>query len=165
MALRSLRERLWQTLCYEAGGLLIVAPLYATVMGRGTAEAFILIAALSAAALVWSPLHNTIFDRADLRLTGRLASDRPHALRVVHAASHEGSTMIVTVPILILLGGHSLWGALAVDLSLSLAYTVYAYLFHIGYDRMRPVSGLGGRLAARHSAERARMRRNRTTQD
>lgn len=165
MALRTLRERVLQTLCYEAGGLVIVAPVYAMVMGRGTAEAFILSAALSAAVMVWSPIHNCVFDWADLRFTGRVASDRPHALRVVHAASHETSTVIVTVPILILLGRHSLGEALAVDLSMTLAYTFYAYLFYIVYDRMRPVSGLGARLPARHSAERARTRRDRTNQD
>ncbi len=159
MALRTFRERVLQTLCYEAGGLLLVAPLYAQIMGRSNAESFFLIAALSVAVMVWSPLHNAAFDMVDLRLSGRVASDRPHRLRVVHALSHEGSTVVVTLPILILLGGHGFWAALAVDFSLTVAYAFYAYLFHIAYDRMRPVSGLGARLPARRSAERARLSR------
>ncbi len=55
--------------------------------------------ALSAAVLVWSPVHNTVFDWLDLRLSGRVASDRPQRWRLVHAASHEATTVIVTLPI------------------------------------------------------------------
>lgn len=140
MALRSFRERVIQTLCYEAGGLLLVAPAYALIMGRGGAESFGLMAALSVAVMLWSPIHNTVFDWLDLRLTGRLASDRPHGLRMVHAASHEATTVVVTLPVLIWMGGHGLWGALMVDAALTLAYSAYAYLFHLAYDRLRPVA-------------------------
>lgn len=140
MALRSFRERMLQTLCYEAGGLLLVAPAYALVMERSGGESFRLVAALSVAVMIWSPIHNTIFDYADLRLTGRLASDRPQGLRVVHAVSHEATTVVVTLPVLIWMGGHSLWGALMVDAALTLAYSVYAYLFNLVYDRLRPVA-------------------------
>lgn len=140
MALRSFRERVIQTLCYEAGGLLLVAPAYALIMGRGGGESFRLMAALSVVVMVWSPIHNTVFDWIDLRLTGRVASDRPHRLRMVHAASHEATTVVVTLPVLIWIGGHSLLGALVVDAVLTVAYTAYAYLFHLLYDGLRPVA-------------------------
>lgn len=139
MALRTLRERVLQTLCYEAGGLLLVTPLYAAIMGRGAAESVGLMVALSASVLVWTPLLNTIFDLIDLRLTGRLASDRPTRLRMVHAVCCELSTLVLTLPILIWLGGHSLNVAIAVDLGLTVAFTVYAYGFFLLYDRWRPV--------------------------
>lgn len=139
MTLRSFRDRAFQTLCYEAGGLAVVTPLYAVVTGRGGVESAGLLAALSAAVLVWAPLHNTLFDVIDLRLTGRVASDRPAGLRLVHALSCEFSTLIVTLPILIWVGGHSPGEALLVDLGLTVAYTAYAYLFFALYDWWRPV--------------------------
>ena len=77
--------------------------------------------------------------RIDLRLTGRVASDRPRGLRVVHAASCELSTLVVTLPILVWIGGHCLGAALAVDLGLTVGYTVYAYGFFVFYDWWRPV--------------------------
>lgn len=155
MALRSFRERVLQTLCYEAGGLLLVAPAYALVMGRGGGESFRLMAALSVAVMLWSPIHNTVFDWIDLRLTGRLASDRAHGLRMVHAVSHEATSVVVTLPVLIWIGGHSLLGALVVDAALTLAYTAYAYLFHLLYDRLRPVAlpARGGRGTGSGSSE------------
>lgn len=139
MTLRSPRERLVQTLAYELGGLCLSVPLVALVGGGTTGEAFWLMLALSAAVLVWSPIHNTLFDWLDLRLAGRLASDRPQRWRLVHAISHEATTVVVTLPILVWLGGYDLWTALVADLGLTLFYAAYAYAFHLVYDRLRPV--------------------------
>jgi uncharacterized membrane protein len=139
MTLRSPRERLIQTIAYEIGGLCLSVPLYA-VFGDGTAgEAFTLMLALAVAVLIWSPIHNTLFDWADYRLSGRLASDRPQRWRVVHAISHEATTLVVTLPILMGLGGLDFWTALVVDLGLTLLYIGYAYVFHNVYDRLRPM--------------------------
>ena len=74
MTLRSPRERLIQTISYEIGGLCLSVPLV-VLFGGGTAgEAFWLMLALAAAVLIWSPIHNTVFDWLDLRLSGRLAT-------------------------------------------------------------------------------------------
>jgi uncharacterized membrane protein len=89
--------------------------------------------------MLWSPLHNAAFDRAELRLAGRVASDRPPRWRLAHAASHELTSTVFTAPIVMGTGGHGLGEALAVNLGLTLLYTGYAYAFHLGYDRLRPV--------------------------
>lgn len=146
MTLRTPRERLIQTIAYEIGGICLSVPLF-VVFGDGTTgEAFVLVLALSAAVLIWSPVHNTLFDWADFRLSGRLASDRPQRWRIVHAISHETTTVVVTLPILIWLGGLSFMAALLVDLGLTLLYAAYAYMFHLLYDRLRPMRpvSLGG---------------------
>jgi uncharacterized membrane protein len=148
MTLRSPRERAIQTLAYEAGGLCLSVPLVVLFGGGTMGQAFVLLLALSAAVLVWSPIHNTVFDWVDFRLTGRLASDRPQRWRLVHAASHEATTVVVTLPILIWLGGLSVWEALLADLGLTLLYAAYAYVFHLVYDRLRPMRPAGqGSLA------------------
>lgn len=139
MTLRSPRERVIQTLAYEVGGLCLSVPLIALFGGGTTGEAFKLMLALSVAVMIWSPIHNTVFDWLDFRLSGRLASDRPHRWRLVHAASHEATTVLVTLPILMVLGGLSFWAALLADLGLTLLYAAYAYVFHLVYDRLRPV--------------------------
>jgi uncharacterized membrane protein len=139
MALRSPRERFVQTFVFEIVGLLLVVPLYMLVTGGGAGEGFLLMATLSAAVLIWSPLHNAVFDWADLRLSGRVASDRPHYWRVVHAISHEVTVVAVTLPILVFSGGFEIRGALAANLGMTAFYTAYAYGFHLVYDRLRPV--------------------------
>jgi uncharacterized membrane protein len=139
MTLRSPRERLIQTFAYEAGGLCLSVPLYAVFGDGTTGEAFGLMLSLSIAVLIWSPIHNTLFDLVEFRASGRLASDRPQRWRLVHAISHEATTLVVTLPILMGLGGLSFWAALLVDLGLTALYTAYAYVFHLVYDRLRPM--------------------------
>ncbi len=139
MSLRSLRERVIQTVSYELGGILIATPLYALVFSASLDGSLAMMAMLSVAVMLWSPLHNTVFDVIDLRLTGRVASDRPHRLRILHAVSHEATSLIVTVPLLMVFGGHSLFEAVVVDFGLTALFAVYAYIFNILYDRLRPV--------------------------
>jgi uncharacterized membrane protein len=137
--LRSARERVYQTVALELGGIAITAPLYALFFSESAETSFFLIVVLAFAVMLWSPLHNTVFDWLEWRATGRLASDRPHLLRLVHAASHEASSVIVTLPLIMWIGGHGFWTALGIDIGLTLFYSAYIYLFHIFYDRLRPV--------------------------
>ncbi len=147
MCLRSFRERVIQTITFEIGGILIVSPLFAIAFGATTTEAFSAIIALSIAAMIWSPLYNTGFDWADLRLTGRLASDRPQAMRIMHAMGHEVLLMVVTLPLLMHMTGLSFIDALFADIAFTVFYTLYAYVFHLAYDHLRPVQTPQAELA------------------
>ena len=138
--LRNLRERFIQTLAYEAGGLLLVTPIYALVAGKKAAESFTLMVALSVLVMIWSPIFNTLFDWVEGRTTGRSASDRPHRLRLLHAALLEVTSVVVTLPAVMWLGGHDFLSALAIDVGLTLAYAAYAYVFHFSFDKLRPVT-------------------------
>jgi S-adenosylmethionine decarboxylase len=151
MVLRSAGDRILQTLAYEAGGLLIATPLYALIAGQAAQNSMLLIAAVALACMAWAPIHNTLFDIIDFKLTGRVASERPHRLRMLHALSHETSSIIITCPIIMAMGHHSFFEALVVDAGLTALYTAYAYVFHIGYDRLRPIArpGLQAVAAAR----------------
>jgi uncharacterized membrane protein len=94
---------------------------------------------LALAIMAWSPLHNSVFDWVDLRMTGRVASDRPHSLRIIHALCHEATSVVITLPLIMLIGGHGFWQALGIDIGFTLFYSVYAYFFHLTYDALRPV--------------------------
>ncbi len=139
MPLRSLRERVIQSLWYEAGGLCLSVPGYLIYSGGTAGESMLLMSALSVAVLIWAPLHNTGFDWLDLRLTGRVASDRPGRLRLVHAISLETTVLVVTLPTMVVVGGLGWVEAIIVDLGLTLLYAGYALGFHLVYDRLRPV--------------------------
>lgn len=137
--LRSPRERLVQTLWFEGLGLVLVAPAYAAVSGAPAGESFVLIAALSLAVMLWAALYNTVFDVLERRRTGRVASDRPHGLRTLHAIGLEASSVVVTWPLVWALTPLSWWGALAADLGLAVVYALYGYVFFWAFDRLRPV--------------------------
>jgi uncharacterized membrane protein len=139
MRLRSPRERLLQACAFEFGGLVLAAPLCAAAIGAGPAEATGLLIALAVVTLLWAPLHNAVFDRMELRLAGRVASDRPHRWRLVHALSHETTVTVVTLPLAMLVTDCGLREAATMNLVLTAFYAVYAYVFHVAYDRLRPV--------------------------
>lgn len=139
MTLRSPHERLLQTIAYEVGGILVATPIYAAVFGQDLGGSAALLAALSVAVMLWTPVHNTLFDWIEWRSTGRLASDRPHRVRLLHALSHEATSLVVTLPLLMGLGGLGLAEALLADLGLTAVYAAYAYLFYWVYDRLRPM--------------------------
>lgn len=137
--LRSPRERVIQTLAFEGLGLAVVAPLFAVVTGGRGGESLLVVAAVSATVMAWAAIYNTVFDRVEHRLTARVASDRPHGLRTLHAIGLEVSSVLLTTPLIWALTALDWWQALAVDIGLAFAYAAYGYLFHWAYDRWRPV--------------------------
>jgi uncharacterized membrane protein len=142
--LRSPRERLIQTLCFEAVGLAIITPVFAIFAGTSAGESVLVLVVLSATVMGWAALYNTSFDWVELRHTGRVASDRPHRLRLVHSVGLEISASLVTWPLIVWLTPLGWIEALVAELGLTLAYAVYGYLFHLGFDRLRPVrAGVG----------------------
>lgn len=134
-----MRERIFQTLAYEVIGLAIISPMVAVVGGFSGHDSLVLLFIISIACMVWSPVHNTVFDMIDWTASHRIASDRPQSLRIVHAASHELTSVLATTPLIMYIGNLGMMDALALDLALSVAYTAYAYLFHMAYDLLRPV--------------------------
>lgn len=110
-------------------------PRFGTAIGDGA----VVLVALAVAVGLWSPFHNALRDLLEWRCAQRVASRCPRRLRIAHAITHEVSTVIVTLPFLKLLGGHGFWEALLVNLGLSFFLCGYAYVFHLAYDRLRPV--------------------------
>lgn len=138
-AVRNLRERVIQTLWFELLGLALVAPLFAYFSGATVGESFTLLLVLALVVTLWSGLYNGAFDLAELRLAGRVASDRPHRWRAVHAIGLETSAIVLTWPLVVAftpLGWHE---ALVAEVGLTLAYVAYGYVFHLAFDRLRPV--------------------------
>ncbi|MBL8316700.1 MAG: PACE efflux transporter [Rubrivivax sp.] len=137
--IRSLRERIVQTLAFEAGGLLLITPLYGWMAGAQLGESLALLVVVSVVVMAWSAFFNTVFDIVEQRLTGRVASERPARWRTVHALAHEASAVLASCPVIYALTPFDWWGALWADLGLTAAYAAYAFLFHLAFDRWRPV--------------------------
>ena len=136
--LRGTRERALQTLWFEGLGLMLVAPAHAWVTGTAQAQSLAMLAAVSLAVMLWSALYNAAFDHVEHRASGRVASDRPHRWRTLHAVGLELGATVVTLPLIWALTEHGWLGALAVDLGLGITYAVYGYVFHLAFDRLRP---------------------------
>jgi uncharacterized membrane protein len=137
--MRGAAERLVQTLWFEGVGLAIVTPLYGRVTGAGIGESFTVLAVLAALMMVWSAGFNAAFDWAEWRLAGRVASDRPLGLRALHALAHEATAVLVSCPIIATMTGLGWQDALLLDVTLTMTYAAYGYVFHLVFDALRPV--------------------------
>ena len=139
-ALRSLPDRLRQIVLFEVGGLLLITPPFAWASGVPASESLGLLAVLAAIAALWNGAYNTCFDWIEGRRTGRTADRRPFAVRCLHACGFEGGLLLLTLPVIV-------WGtdlgwieALIADIGLAITYTIYAFLFNLGYDRLFPIA-------------------------
>ncbi len=137
--IRSLRERVTQTITFELIGLLLVVPVFSAYTKSSQLTSVIILCLISVLVMSWSALHNTLFDWLEWRYLRRVASDRTGRLRIVHAISLELTAMIVTLPVFVWLLNMSWADALLLDISLTLIYIVYSYLFHRVFDLLRPV--------------------------
>ena len=138
-AVRGPRERLIQTLWFEALGLAIVSLPFAHFSGLTVGDSLAMLFTLSIVVMVWAAFYNSAFDRIEQHLTGRVASDRPQRWRVVHAVSLEVSALVVTWPLVVALTPLGWLDAFFAEIGLTLAYVAYGYLFHLSFDRLRPV--------------------------
>ena len=137
--LRSFRDRLRQIVLFEAGGLLLITPPYVWLTGQPGGESVVLMAALALLAATWNGIYNTAFDWIEGRLTGRTADRRPWPLRILHAAGFEGGLLLMTLPVIVWWTTMGWIEALVADLGLAAAYTAYAFVFNVAYDRLFPI--------------------------
>ncbi len=139
-ALRSLPDRLRQIVLFEVGGLLLITPPFAWASGVPASESLGLLAVLAAIAALWNGAYNTGFDWIEGRRTGRTADRRPFAVRCLHACGFEGGLLLLTLPVIVWWTALPWIDALIADIGLALAYTAYALLFNLGYDRLFPIA-------------------------
>jgi len=138
-SLRSWRERMTQTLWFEALGLAVVSPLFAHFSGAGMGDSLTVLVALSIVVMSWSAAYNSVVDFVEWRLAGRVASDRPHHWRALHAIGNEASAVVLTWPLIVALTSLGWLEALWAEVGLTLTYAAYGYVFHLAFDRLRPM--------------------------
>ena len=138
--LRSPLDRARQVLLFELGGLLLTTPPFVWASGVPAMDSLVLLALIALIAAFWNAIYNTTFDWVEGRVTGRTADRRPYALRIMHALGFEGGLILITLPIFMAWTGMGWLEALFADIGLAIAYTLYAFVFNLGYDRVFPIA-------------------------
>lgn len=137
---RSLADRARQVAMFEIGGLLLITPIFAYASGIPIGDSIGMLAVIALIAAAWNGLYNSAFDLIEGRLTGRQADRRPFALRCAHACGFEGGLLLLTLPVIVAWTEMSWLEALIADIGLAIAYTLYALVFNLGYDRVFPIA-------------------------
>ena len=136
--MRTKKDRIRHTLSFEIIGLLIFAPLASLVFGfeLHTMGAIALVGSL--VATVWNYFYNILFDKAMLKLRGRVQKTVP--IRVLHAILFEGGLLLLFLPFIAIYLNISLWEAFKMDIAMATFYLIYAFVFNWVYDKVFPIS-------------------------
>lgn len=126
-------RRIVQAVLYEAFAVGFVGPALAWLFKTSVTTALSLAVLMSAVALVWSFLFNTLFERWE---AGRARKGRSLLRRVAHSSGFEGGLVVMLVPVMAWWLDTSLWAALLADLGVLAFFFVYAFAFTWAFDRV-----------------------------
>lgn len=134
--MKTVRDRLQHAIVFEVVALIIVIPLGILFFHMPANDIGLITIGSAVVATAWNYVYNLIFDISMKRVKGDLKKTIP--IRIVHAILFEAGLLAILAPLVALYLGISLLDALILDVSLSLFYVVYAFLFNLVYDHIRP---------------------------
>lgn len=135
--MRSTPDRIRHAISFEVIGLVLITPLGAWAFGLPMVEIGVVGIASATIATAWNYVYNLCFDHALQRLTGGTRKTMP--IRVLHALLFEAGLVAVLMPLIAWYLDIGLLQALLMDVSFSLFYVVYAFVFNWAYDRIFPL--------------------------
>ncbi|NBB12508.1 PACE efflux transporter [Pseudomonas sp. SLFW] len=135
-----------QAILYEVIAIAVLSPTLSLIYDDGLAHAGALSAMLSASALLWNMVYNSLFEYWEARQTSRT---RTLGRRLLHSLGFEGGLVVMLVPLVAWWLDITWWSALATNLGLFVFFFFYALVFQWGFDRVfdvpasarEPVSG------------------------
>lgn len=126
-------RKILQAILYEAGGVLFVAPALALIYGQGMGYSTLLSLLISAVAMAWNMLFNSLFEFWERRQPSR---QRTWQRRLLHSLGFEGGLTLMLTPVIAGWLGISLGLALVTNLGLFGFFFFYALVFQWAFDRV-----------------------------
>jgi len=136
--MRSTSDRIRHAVSFEILALFLVTPLGAWVFSLPLTDIGVVSVGSATIAMLWNYVYNIGFDHAMRRLAGSTCKSVP--IRVMHAVLFEAGLLLVLAPFIAWYLGVGLWRAVVMDVSFSLFYLVYAFVFNWSYDRLFPLA-------------------------
>ena len=136
--LRPLTDRIRYTVIFEMILLIMLVPAGMAFYDKDFFDIGLLGVILVLKAMIINVIYNWIFDRIEAR-TGRVASDRPHKLRVVHAVGFEITLMITSIPIYTWWLQITILEAILIDVVVTTFIIGYTYIYTLVYDAVFPI--------------------------
>ncbi|KVW69900.1 hypothetical protein WL04_09955 [Burkholderia ubonensis] len=131
--MQGLPRKITQAILYEAIAIACISPAIAALFGEGLVYSGALSATMSAIALLWNMVYNTLFERWEAT---RVQRTRTLGRRVIHACGFEGGLIFILVPVVAWWLDISWFDAFLVDLGLFAFFFCYAFVFQWAFDRV-----------------------------
>ncbi|KVM76446.1 hypothetical protein WJ60_31935 [Burkholderia ubonensis] len=131
--MQGLPRKITQAILYEAIAIACISPAIAALFGEGLVYSGALSATMSAIALLWNMVYNTLFERWEAT---RVQRTRTLRRRIIHACGFEGGLIFILVPVVAWWLDISWFDAFLVDLGLFAFFFCYAFVFQWAFDRV-----------------------------
>ncbi|KVT54460.1 PACE efflux transporter [Burkholderia ubonensis] len=131
--MQGLPRKITQAILYEAIAIACISPAIAALFGEGLVYSGALSATMSAIALLWNMVYNTLFERWEAT---RVQRTRTLGRRIIHACGFEGGLIFILVPVVAWWLDISWFDAFLVDLGLFVFFFCYAFVFQWAFDRV-----------------------------
>ncbi|KVD55450.1 PACE efflux transporter [Burkholderia ubonensis] len=131
--MQGLPRKITQAILYEAIAIACISPAIAALFGEGLVYSGALSVTMSAIALLWNMVYNTLFERWEAT---RVQRTRTLGRRIIHACGFEGGLIFILVPVVAWWLDISWFDAFLVDLGLFAFFFCYAFVFQWAFDRV-----------------------------
>lgn len=135
--MRTTPDRIRHTISFEIVAIAMVMLLGNRLFGMPAVNMGAVGIASSVVAVTWNYLYNLGFDHALLRLNGSVR--KSWTMRAFHAVLFELTLTLLLLPVIAIILGITLLEALVIDLSLTVFFLAYTFLFNLAYDWLFPV--------------------------
>jgi uncharacterized membrane protein len=137
-------RRVLQAVLYEVGAVAFVGPVLSLAFDKPAGSTLLLAIVLSAIALCWNYVFNTLFERWESR---QPVKGRSLARRLAHGTGFEGGLTVMLVPVMALWLDTTMLAAFLANVGLLAFFFIYAIGFTWAFDKVfgLPQSALGAR--------------------
>ena len=101
--------------------------------GGDAAQSLPVAVMVSAAAVIWNFIFNTLFEAWEQR---RGNPERTLTIRVIHALLFEGGLFVLCLPLYMFWYGVGLYEAFIMESALLLFFLIYTFLFTLVFDKI-----------------------------
>ncbi|WP_367111784.1 PACE efflux transporter [uncultured Psychrobacter sp.] len=131
ITLSPIKRRVLYVTLFEIFAVMLTTFILVGLSGGDTQQSLILAIIIASTAVVWNFIYNTLFEYWEKR---NQINKRTFIIRSLHAIGFEGGLTLVCMPLYMIWYGVGIWMALTMEISLTLAFLVYTYLFTLGFD-------------------------------
>ena len=135
--MRATKDRIRHAISFEVIALLIAAPGGAWAFGHPILDIGVVGVVSATTATIWNYVYNLLFDHAMLRIVGTV--HKTLRVRVLHTVLFEGGLLVALLPFIAWYLEIGLLEAFYLDVSFTLFYLVYTFVFNWAYDQVFPI--------------------------
>ena len=133
ITLAPIKRRLVYVTIFEVVAIISSTLILMWLSGGDAAQSLPVAVIVSAAAVIWNFVFNTLFEAWERR---RGNPERTFIIRSIHALIFEGGLFLLCLPLYMFWYGVGLYEAIVMESALLLFFLIYTFLFTLAFDKI-----------------------------